>query len=101
MGYTAQKLNKIENLVQIQNWKPDNCPFRLCKVYIANIVFLSEFLYIIYAVVGIYDLYVFFMKPFMFFEDCACFHVLAYFFWSLLIFIIMEHIQNSSLLFLE
>ena len=39
-----EKLKNIENLEhlkkEIKTWKPDNCPCRLCKVYIENAAFL-------------------------------------------------------------
>ena len=39
-----EKLQKIENLdhfkKEIKTWKPDNCPLRLCKVYIESVGFL-------------------------------------------------------------
>ena len=38
------KLNHIENLEhfkkEINTWKPDNCPYRLCKVYIESVEIL-------------------------------------------------------------
>ena len=42
--YDQKKLNNIENLEhfkkEIKTWKPDNCPCRLCKVYIESVGFL-------------------------------------------------------------
>ena len=39
-----EKLKNIENLEhfkkEIKTWKPDNCPCRLCKVYIESLRFL-------------------------------------------------------------
>ena len=39
-----EKLKNIENLEdfkkELKTWKPDNCPFRLCKVYIESVGFL-------------------------------------------------------------
>ena len=39
-----EKLKKIDNLEhskkEIKTWKPDNCPWRLCKVYIESVGFL-------------------------------------------------------------
>ena len=39
-----EKLKNIENLEHfkkaIKTWKPDNCPCRLCKVYIERVGFL-------------------------------------------------------------
>ena len=39
-----EKLKNIENLEdfkkEIKTWKPDNCPCRLCKVYIESVGFL-------------------------------------------------------------
>ena len=45
MGYAARKkLKNIENLEhfkeEIKTMKPDNCPCRLCKVYIQSVRFL-------------------------------------------------------------
>ena len=41
----SEKLKNIENLErfkrEIKTWKPDNCPCRLCKVYIESLGFLS------------------------------------------------------------
>ena len=40
----AEKLKNVENLehfkTEIKTWKPDNCPCRLCKVYIESVGFL-------------------------------------------------------------
>ena len=42
--YDQKKLNNIENLEhfkkEIKTWIPDNCPCRLCKVYIESVGFL-------------------------------------------------------------
>ena len=39
-----EKLKNVDNLEyfekQIKTWKPDNCPSRLCKVYIESVGFL-------------------------------------------------------------
>ena len=39
-----EKLKNIDNLEhfkkEIKTWKPDNCPCRLCKVYIESVGFL-------------------------------------------------------------
>ena len=39
-----EKLKKIENQEhfkkEVKSWKPDNCPCRLCKVFIKNVGFL-------------------------------------------------------------
>ena len=44
MGYTCRKLKNIDNLEhfkkEIKTWKPDNCPCRVCKVYIESVGFL-------------------------------------------------------------
>ena len=44
MGYTARTIKEHENLKKIRNeiktWKPDNCTYRLCKVYIEGVEFL-------------------------------------------------------------
>ena len=40
----TEKLKNIENVEhfkkEIKTWKPDNCPCRLCKVYIESVGFL-------------------------------------------------------------
>ena len=40
-----EKLKNVENAehfkTEIKTWKPDNCPCRLCKVYIESVGFLS------------------------------------------------------------
>ena len=40
-----EKLKNIENLEhfkkEIKTWKPDNCPCRLCKIYIESVGFLQ------------------------------------------------------------
>ena len=39
-----EKLKNVENAehfkTEIKTWKPDNCPCRLCKVYIESVGFL-------------------------------------------------------------
>ena len=36
----TDNLNTFKN--KIKKWKPENCPSRLCKVYIKNFSFVSE-----------------------------------------------------------
>ena len=36
----TDNLNTFKN--KIKKWKPENCPCRLCKVYIKNFSFVSE-----------------------------------------------------------
>ena len=56
-----EKLKSIENLMhfekEIKNWQSDNCPCRLCKVYV---------------IVGLCVLYVLFMKPLVKRWFCFC-----------------------------
>ena len=44
MDILPEKLENIENLEyfkkEIKTWKPDNCPYRLCKDYIESVEYL-------------------------------------------------------------
>ena len=43
-GILPEQLRNMKNLKKIRNeiktWKPDNCTYRLCKVYIEGVEFL-------------------------------------------------------------